>query len=60
MRIEGEAKKRVVLRDRVESDTRPGVFYDVEIWNDGNANCTCPAIKECKHIKRLKKKLPDK
>jgi len=56
MKIVGEPKKRIIKRKRVESDTHPGVYYDVEIYNDGDANCTCPALKStgCKHIERLK------
>ena len=57
MKITIPQKEEIIKRKRVESDTRPGVYYDVEIWNTGRADCSCPAIKECKHIKRTKKEI---
>jgi uncharacterized Zn finger protein len=42
---------------RVESESRPGVWYGVYVWMRGGevvaANCTCPGHtfrKHCKHV----------
>ncbi|MFW6173572.1 MAG: hypothetical protein ACOC5T_07500 [Elusimicrobiota bacterium] len=49
--------KKVVDTYHVESYTEEGVFYWVEVYNDGELTCSCPAITECKHIKDIKKKI---
>jgi len=41
---------------KVKSDSDPNKEYDIYLEDDGKYNCNCPAIKECKHIKRIKKK----
>ncbi len=46
---------------RVESGSRPGVWYGVYVWMRGGevvaSNCTCPGHtfrKHCKHVERVK------
>lgn len=43
---------------RVESDSKPGLFYDVTVFKDNRGTtCSCPAWKyrgrTCKHILRI-------
>jgi uncharacterized Zn finger protein len=46
---------------RVESESRPGVWYGVYLWMRGGeavaSNCTCPGHtfrKYCKHVERVR------
>lgn len=54
------AKPKVIRKIRVRSFSQKGEFYIVEIWNDGDFTCNCPAFiyhpkSSCKHIKKVKK-----
>lgn len=45
----------VLQRDRVESDTTPGRFYNLWQTADGVWHCDCPGYEhrdECKHVRR--------
>jgi hypothetical protein len=48
--------KKTKLTEFVESSSEPGIFYKVSVYSDNTIHCECPAIKECKHIKSIKKK----
>ena len=46
---------------RVESESKPGVWYGVYVWMRGGevvvAHCTCPGYtfrKHCKHVERVR------
>jgi len=46
---------------RVESESKPGVWYGVYLWVRGGevvaAHCTCPGYtfrKHCKHVERVR------
>jgi ssDNA-binding Zn-finger/Zn-ribbon topoisomerase 1 len=39
---------------RVASKTDKGKMYDIRLNYKGVLSCSCPAIKECKHIKMIK------
>jgi hypothetical protein len=56
MRIVGHGVSKPKLIEYVESSSNPGVTYKVTIGSDNSVSCECPAIRECKHIKFIKKK----
>ncbi len=46
-----------IKKYRVRSKSKKDVFYIVEQLSNGKFVCDCPAYKECRHIKIVKKKL---
>ncbi len=52
------SKEGDIIQIKVESESRPGTFYDVELDLDNDsATCTCPdhqyRKRACKHIKQV-------
>lgn len=43
----------------VNSRSQPGAKHKVSWYTDGTWECTCPAYKDCRHIRIIKNKLDE-
>ena len=53
-------KPKAIRKFKIPSESEPGEYYTVRLWNTGDLDCECMAFlyhpqQPCKHIKKVER-----